>query len=102
MIKKIVFAVTLFPLTAGATGVPVFDPHGACVYETMREDFQAIASVEGLAELSADLLDALNKHKSELVKTNTSSLRCDPENDFVDRIFKAAESAGAQEGSEPK
>lgn len=94
MVKKIAFIVSIFSMTAGATGVPVFDPHGACVYESMQKDFQAIASIKGLEELSADLLDALNKNKSELIQADTSSLHCDPDKDFSKNLSITVEGVG--------
>ena len=74
----------VLPAFAGAAGLPILASKGACAYQSMKVDFEALGSVEGLEGLSMDLLHTLERHKQELsAATDDAGLACDPDNDFL-------------------
>lgn len=73
----------VLPALAGAAGLPILDGKGVCAYQTMKAEFEALGSLEGLEGLSMDLLHTLDRHKQQLVTAGDAGFACDPDQDFL-------------------
>lgn len=76
---------------AHAVGVPIIDAHAQCAFTTMYDDFQNLAEVKGLEDLSQELLASLQRHYGEFVNADVSNLECDPDNDLIKSLSDSAE-----------